>query len=316
MPPGISTRSGSWRRHRRELLSAQHHDNEECEGLCGHVGRYSYGRSQQLAEGVLERGLQRLAQRVQAGPGDLVVFNPLGWPRAGAVHDPHTGAPLVVSDVPAFGYRAVTPATMPPPPAIDLIEEASQVHMRRGAFAVTIDRISGAIVHVASAEFPDGALRPGLPLATFAMIVDGEAERFATVEEVVVEREPAPHVVVVRQQGRRELTCHRSCAGVRRPRPAHHQRTRPRSDSRMAAALHMPLAFAVPALHLIHDHPYGVSEIHAAGSYRRKYPTGDWMTSPQVYEEVRHPFTALHLLDSWAAAVGSPPARRQPRHVA
>ena len=40
----------------------------------------------------------------------------------------------------------------------------------------------------------------------------------------------------------------------------------PRSDSRMAAALHMPLAFAVPALHLIHDHPYGVSEIRAGGA--------------------------------------------------
>ena len=71
----------------RELLAAQHHDNEECEGLCGHVGRYSYERSLSLTGGVLERGLTRLGQRVSAGagknghdrrsPGHLLIFNPL-----------------------------------------------------------------------------------------------------------------------------------------------------------------------------------------------------------------------------------------------
>lgn len=46
-----------------------------------------------------------------------------------------------------------------------------------------------------------------------------------------------------------------------------------------------------------HDHPYGVSEITPTGRHLRKYPTGDWMTSPQVYEEVQDPFTALSFVD-------------------
>jgi alpha-mannosidase len=40
-----------------------------------------------------------------------------------------------------------------------------------------------------------------------------------------------------------------------------------------------------------------VSEIRAAGTYRRKYPTGEWMVSPQVFETIHRPFTALQLLD-------------------
>ena len=36
----------------RELLAAQHHDNDECEGLCGHVGRFSYERSLEISSRV------------------------------------------------------------------------------------------------------------------------------------------------------------------------------------------------------------------------------------------------------------------------
>jgi alpha-mannosidase len=65
----------------------------------------------------------------------------------------------------------------------------------------------------------------------------------------------------------------------------------------MHAALQTTLAVNLPEVRLIHDHPYGVGEIRGEGTYLRKYPTGDWMTSPQVFEEVRNPFTALQFLD-------------------
>jgi alpha-mannosidase len=65
----------------------------------------------------------------------------------------------------------------------------------------------------------------------------------------------------------------------------------------MHAALRTTIAVDLPAFRLIHDHPYGVSEIRAEGTYLRKYPTGDWMTSPQVFEEIHNPFTALQFLD-------------------
>jgi alpha-mannosidase len=65
----------------------------------------------------------------------------------------------------------------------------------------------------------------------------------------------------------------------------------------MHAALQTTIAVALPIFRLVHDHPYGLSELRADGTYLRKYPTGDWMTSPQVFEEVHNPFTALQLLD-------------------
>ncbi len=71
----------------------------------------------------------------------------------------------------------------------------------------------------------------------------------------------------------------------------------PRTDSRLHGSLHTDLGAALDAYTLIHDHPYGVSAIAPRGDYWRKYPTGDWMTSPQVYEQVHRPFTALQLLD-------------------
>jgi alpha-mannosidase len=57
------------------------------------------------------------------------------------------------------------------------------------------------------------------------------------------------------------------------------------------------LGTALPEYELIHDHPFGLSTIDPHGEYWRKYPTGDWMTSPQEYEKVHNPFTALQLLD-------------------
>src|SRR5690606_25949825 len=71
----------------------------------------------------------------------------------------------------------------------------------------------------------------------------------------------------------------------------------PRPDGGVNAALRASYRFNLPDVTLIHDHPYGVSEIRAEGTYLRKYPSGEWMTSPQWFEEVENPFTALQLLD-------------------
>ena len=56
-----------------------------------------------------------------------------------------------------------------------------------------------------------------------------------------------------------------------------------RPDPKMKAGLQTIIGVNLPRYKLIHDHPYAVSEIKAIGKkYLRKYPTGDWMTSPQV----------------------------------
>ena len=290
----------------RELLSAQHHDNEECEGLCGYVGRYSYDRSLQLTEGIVDRGLRRLAQRVDGAAGDLVVYNPLGWERTGVVHDPLTGSEVVVADVPAFGYCTLARSAAAHTPLPTVLDDGATVRLRRGALEVAVDRASGAITELASAEFPAGILDPDQPLATFHMVCGGEVETFAGVEVHVDESGPAPSILVRRRaRDGSALSVRVSLAPVIDAMDLHVTSDAvPRSDSRMAAALQMPVAFRLPGVQLIHDHPFGVSEIRAEGTYRRKYPTGDWMTSPQVYEEIHHPFTALNFVDFVSGSSG------------
>jgi alpha-mannosidase len=290
----------------RELLSAQHHDNEECEGLCGYVGRYSYERSLQLTEGIVERGLRRLAQRVDGSAGDLVVYNPLGWERTDVAHDPLTGSEVVAADVPGFGYRTVARITAAHSPPPTVLEDGATVRLRRGALEVAVDLESGAITELASAEFPAGILDPDRPLATFHMVCGGEVETFAGVEVHVDRAKSAPSVLVRRRARDGSVLCVRiSLAPVIDAVDLHVTSDAvPRSDSRMAAALQMPITFRLPGVQLIHDHPFGISEIRAEGTYRRKYPTGDWMTSPQVYEEIYNPFTALSFVDFVAGKLG------------
>jgi len=281
----------------RELLSAQHHDNDECEGLCGHVGRRSYERSLGLSADVAGRTMRAVAGRASGPAGSQVVFNPLGWPRSAALLV--SGAPRLVDDAPPFGYRTVEDDDGRAPEPVTVEATAGAYTLRRGDLAVSVDRARGVITQITSPHFPDGALAPEAPLADLSLTRGGELDRFSRAEVAVQDSAWGPRLRITRYS--REgaaveieaslapeidaLDLSFEAANLPRPDPRHH------------AALQTTIAANLPNARLIHDHPYGLSEIHAPGSYPRKYPTGDWMTSPQVYEEVRHPFTALQLLD-------------------
>jgi len=271
----------------RETLSAQHHDNEECEGLCGHVGRYSYERSLSLSGHVVERSLALLAARVTAEPGATLVYNPLGWEREAAVDGQ-------MVTVPALGYCVAGESRSVAPVTVD--ETPDAITLRRRTLSVTVDKGRGVITQITSADFPDGVVMADSPLLTLRMTVDGQAYTFdeAVVcvdgEAVVIERGAANGArLTIRVALAAELEAvdvHYTAAGL------------PRTDGRVAAALKTALRFDLPELTLIHDHPYGISELKALGKkYLRKYPTGEWMTSAQEFEEVENPFTALQLLD-------------------
>jgi alpha-mannosidase len=284
----------------RELLSAQHHDNEECEGLCGFVGLRSYERGLALGGQVLDRTLRLLADRSPGRPGRAVACNPLGWSRDAVVRDPQSGRPALARGLPPFGYRVIEgPGDLEPLAPVEAVESADAITLGRGALRVTVDRRRGVISQLASAEFPNGALRADVPLADLEMTRAGLPERFADARvglggspeqpEVLIQRRGASGLVEVSVSLAPEL----DAVDVR-----YEARDLPRPDGRMHASLQTALAFDLPDLALIHDHAYGLSEVHPDGkTYLRKYPTGDWMTSPQVFEEVRNPFTALQLLD-------------------
>ncbi|MGE5603575.1 MAG: glycosyl hydrolase-related protein [Nitrososphaerales archaeon] len=282
----------------RQLLIAQHHDNDECEGLCGHIGQGYYAHSSALAQDVAGRTLQLLADRTTGPAGRKVAFNPLGWPRDVAWTDA-TGAMRVAGQVPAFGYTVLDPDSCPVVEPAMIDEDQDRVTLRRGALAVTVDRARGVITQIGAPVFPDGVLRPECPLAGIAMRRAGEDEGFPQAEVTAAGTEAAP-AIEIRRHGREgaELLVTVTLAETLDAVDVHYcAEGLPRPDGGVAAALRTTIGINLPAARLIHDHPYGVSEIQARGKYVRKYPTGDWMTSPQVYEEVHGPFTALQLLD-------------------
>lgn len=277
----------------RELLSAQHHDNDECEGLCGHVGRFSYERSLSLSGEVLTRAMRLLANRVEGQPGRRVVYNPLGWDRVAAVPDMSGGGSLLV-DVPAFGYAVVGKGAKRAVPTI--VEDGSaSVVLRRGALSVLVDKSRGVVTQITSADFPNGVLRPEAPLCDLQMTRGGIVDRLEQVS-VRVEGER----VVIRRGGRDNarveievaLAPELDAVDIR-----YRAEGLPRPDAWMRAALQTSVSTTLTSARLIHDQPYAVSEIRAEGKYLRKYPTGEWMTSPQVFEDIHNPLTAYSLLD-------------------
>jgi alpha-mannosidase len=194
-----------------------------------------------------------------------------------------------------------------PPARVE--EDERSITLRRGPLAVTVDRTRGVISQIVSAEFPMGALRAGDPLADLEMTRGGSVEHFEHVE-IRPCRDLADAHVEIRRRGRSDDPARAITITVRLAPELDAvditflASALPRPDGRMHAALRTALAVDLPEPRLIHDHPYGVSEIRGAGTYLRKYPTGDWMTSPQVFEEVRNPFTALQFLDFDGGARG------------
>jgi alpha-mannosidase len=283
----------------RELLSAQHHDNDECEGLCGHVGRRSYERSLGLSSDVTARTIQLLADRTQGSKGRTVVFNPLGWKRDVIVRHPESGECLLVNDVAPFGYRASSDGIHSSVVAVSAREDEECVTLQRGALQVVVDRSRGVIVQLKSEHFPDGLLKANHPLADVKMTRQNTLERFeeARVSLAGTAQRPEIHIERFTREGAKLLVT--VCLADELDAVDINYRTNdlPTPDAGVHAAFRTTLAVDIPAARLIHDHPYGVSEIRAEGTYLRKYPTGDWMTSPQVFEEVHNPFTALQLLD-------------------
>ena len=175
----------------RELLAAQHHDNDECEGLCGHIGLRSYERSLAITDHIKTRSLRLLARRTAGPAGRVVVYNPLGWRRTDVATDPATGVVRIVEDVPAMGYVVLEHfEDAAPIPAVVVEETDHAITLRRGSLGVTADRTSGLLTQITSSEFPDGLLRADCPLARLEMTRDEEVETFAQAA-VEVAQDPA-----------------------------------------------------------------------------------------------------------------------------
>jgi alpha-mannosidase len=236
--------------------------------------------------------MRLLADRVGGQPGRIVVYNPLGWDRVAAV--PNASGETLLVDVPGFGYTVIGTETRRAVP-VTIEEDASSVVLRRGALSISVDKNRGLVTQITSEDFPHGVLHAEAPLCTLQMTRAGEVDHFDQVD-VQVEGE---RIVIDRRgrDGARVIVEVTLAAEIDAVDIRYSAEGLPRPDAWMRAALQTSISTTIPNARLIHDHPYAVSEIRADGKYLRKYPTGEWMTSPQVFEEIVNPFTALSLLD-------------------
>src|SRR5690606_21459873 len=122
-----------------------HHDNDECEGLCGHVGKFAYERSLSLSSEIITRSMALLAKRVQSVAGQRLIYNPLGWDR----HSPYSD-----EIIPALGYAVVSADNALAD--VTLIETDSVITLRRDELSVSVDKNTGHILQLSSALCPDG----------------------------------------------------------------------------------------------------------------------------------------------------------------
>jgi alpha-mannosidase len=72
----------------------------------------------------------------------------------------------------------------------------------------------------------------------------------------------------------------------------------PKPDRGLNAGLQTAFAFDIANPTLFADQPLSVTEVTGTSSGLKKYPTGDWMTSPQVFEDVEGALTAMSLIDT------------------
>lgn len=281
----------------RELLQAQHHDNDECEGLCGHVGRFSYARSESLAAHVEDRCLRRLAAVAASGPG-TVFFNPLGWRRSDTWAPPAAQTPIVVRDLPPFGFRFVPDGSEERKgPAWTL--EGAAARGRRGDLAVEVEAERGTVL-LTCPEWPEGIGLAG-PLGLASA---GLGEAFVPVGARIDELSGDLVVDLEHPCGGFAEAWLKLPGDCRALDLTFRFRGMPRPLPGMTKGLEMRLAIGQELEALMADTPYLVQEVQPGGAFLRKYPEGDWMTSPQWFETVEGGFTAATLVDMTSGSRG------------
>jgi len=263
----------------RELLAFQAHDNDECEGLNGHVGYLGLDRGVGLGAHVLHRTLVHLANTT-VEVGERIVANPLGWARD-AVVDGRRGilAPFGTTPVAAFDGPAV--------PAVAVHRDGGEIVLEREGFQVRIDAGDGSVTSVGPRRFAAGTGR-------LEWRRNGVRERFTVTgvridgSIVAVDCAAGDAVVTLRYRLADEIDAlDLSVSGDLGDGP----------DRRYHASLVLLLLPESEIVTLRHDTPYAVGAIEARNERSRKYPTGAWMTSPQEFETVHDVFTGLQFVD-------------------
>ena len=215
---------------------------------------------------------------------------------------------FVADDVPSVGYKSYELSDAPvadhasAEATASLITQKDQIVLDDGAISATIDRSHGTIVSLRRRGDPQDFLDPSRPLLALTARVGGTMRNSTEGIESVEPGEQGPVIAsaVIRghlAEGVRFETEVRVIAGLGRLEVHPKLFLDRRLDPTLADSLHHSVVPRLDAPQIYSDYPFAVSVVHPRGVYQKKYPTGDWMTSPQVFEEIHNPFTALQFVD-------------------
>lgn len=291
----------------RELLSSQHHDNHECEGLCGFVGYHSMDRARSLAFEVTQRTRAHLEQRA----GRPLLVNPLGWRRtvlASAEPGGEGGAAEFLLDVPPFGYAEVPAVRRPVEPAT-ITKRGAVWTLARAGTEVDVDVERALVLRVGSRARPGGPPDPRRPLLDLRRLSPGAGGR--TLEVGSVEEGDGVISILWKPDEPRaggpvhdpdafrgsgvdiEIAPDGSGVDVRFGDMSSFARPDPGYTGAMRARI--TPAWAIAEIRA--DTPLAVGACRGGGRVSRKYPEGDWMTSAQWFEQVEGSIFAHSFVD-------------------
>jgi len=284
----------------RELLAAQHHDNHECEGLCGFVGYHQMEKAERLAREVW----LRTARLQQDRAGTFLINNALGFEREVIALVP-TERRWRRCRVAAFGRASLAPNDTEPPP-LEVIRRGGGTALRQCGVEVEVDHASGLVTQIRSEYFPHGVLAPSCRLPQLSMRTEGSFWRPNGSVSVDVDRAIERGVIITIADDKgtgatrgflfvaapgivedavdlrlADLSCH----------------SLPTPDPGLLAALRWSIIPAFDIAEIRVDSPCAVHAVRGADHVRRKYPSGDWMTSPQWFEEATGAIASASFVD-------------------
>lgn len=269
----------------RELLAAQHHDNHECEGLCGFVGHHQMARARAAAAEVIGRARALLESRLDSGEEGELLLNPEGWSPEG---------PDLRGPCPPFGYAVGGGgrAAQSPRPCerrgelacFDLEIGRAEVDVRSGR--VRVERGGATLLEGMRITLA------GKPALGVRVLEENDEHAVGSLARagVSVEHRFEQGVVGVRLSasgnGLEVLVEFRDGDSDLPFKPG------PGLLNALA------LEFSIDAeARVICGAPYEAAEAMPVLTAKRKYPEGDWMTSPQWFETVAKPMTASGFVD-------------------
>ncbi len=260
----------------RNLLAAQHHDNHECEGLCGHVAEAQFA----FINTLLNRSnpVARIAQRLGIKDrSQNLFFNRLGWKNS-----------VKGLEAPAMGYCLG-----------NTIEDEStweiEGHIARFTsddLSIVVDMERLTVEEFKSKNVPSFSF----PLR-FECMTGGELIRSSGTKQVNVPRSPDINgnrlsLKLDKLPGTLILIANMESESLDIVIRVNDGFSSYAIDPGYQGAISMVWDFDLNGRTITADGPYSVSEINQGSTGKRKYPEGDWMTSPQWFEDVQGAFTS------------------------